>query len=626
MWDFWIFQHLIHKLLQMIKKPYIKWLLLLQVLLLLSGCATQQEELIDPAIHQENFTLIAEGTSFEDFETVSKTSYDGASVLFADGSWYFDDALVGTLSNDRKNGARSVRLRNSGGITMEFDLLEGAKSLSLDYGKFGRDKTSTIGVYYSTDAGNSWAQAGSDITVNKTSLKTATFDLDITGNVRFQIRKTDGSSNRVNIDDILIQSNPDAAPVATGEISESFDGGSKGSYASGIATVSSGDWLLNDALLGSLDNDRKTGLKSVRIRDFGSLEMLFDVQGAESISFNHAVYGSDGSSDWALQSSIDGGINWTNVGAQGTSTSINLENIVFPVSFSGNVRFRIVKLTGSGDRINIDDFVISGTTVDEGTGGNPGGNPGDSGAVHLTMGNPSNAVIDVTQENNYLLEKEEYVMSYNRGNATANWVSWHLDEAWFGDAPRQNDFRADTSLPAGWFQVSHSDYTNSGFDRGHVCPSADRTLSVDDNSNTFFMTNMMPQAPNNNRIAWANLENYCRSMLSGGYEIYIISGGYGSGGDGSNGYATTIANGQINVPSNTWKVIMILPDGENDVDRVTTNTRVIAVDMPNSQNVVSDWTQYKTSVDDLEALTGYDFFDLVPDAIENVIEASVDAI
>lgn len=610
----------------MIKIPYLKWLLALQVLLLLSACETQQEELIEPVNHQENFTVTADGAFFEDFETVSKTSYDGASVLFADGSWYFDDALVGTLSTDRKNGSRSVRLRNNGGIMMEFDLVEGARSISLQYGKFGRDKTSTIGVYYSTDAGNTWVQAGSEITVNKTSLKTTIYNLDISGNVRFQIRKTDGSSNRVNIDDILITPNPGAIPGADGEITETFDDGSKGSYASGVVTVASGDWLLNDALLGSLDNDRRTGLKSVRIRDFGSLEMLFDVQGAASISLNHAVYGSDGSSTWELQSSIDGGINWTSEGAQVTSSSINLENIVFPVSFSGNVRFRIIKLTGSGDRINIDDFVISGTTIDEGTGGNPGGNPGGFGAVHLTMGNPSNAVTDVTLENNYLLEKEEYVMSYNRGNATANWVSWHLDEAWFGDAPRQNDFRADTSLPAGWFQVSHSDYTNSGFDRGHLCPSADRTLSVDDNSNTFFMTNMMPQAPNNNRIAWANLENYCRSMLSGGFEIYIISGGYGSGGDGSNGYATTIANGQINVPSNTWKVIMILPDGENDVDRVTSNTRVIAVDMPNSQNVVSDWTQYKTSVDDLEAITGYDFFDLVPDAIEDVIEASVDAI
>ena len=137
---------------------------------------------------------------------------------------------------------------------------------------------------------------------------------------------------------------------------------------------------------------------------------------------------------------------------------------------------------------------------------------------------------------------------------------------------------------------------------------------------------MIPQAPNNNRIGWANLENYCRSMLAGGYEIYIISGGYGLGGDGSNGIASYIANGNVQVPSNTWKVIMIIGDGDDDVNRVTTSTRVIAIDMPNSQSVSSDWTTYKTTVDDIEMKTGYDFFNLVPDNIENVIEASVDMV
>ena len=71
-----------------------------------------------------------------------------------------------------------------------------------------------------------------------------------------------------------------------------------------------------------------------------------------------------------------------------------------------------------------------------------------------------------------------------------------------------------------------------------MSPSADRTATVTDNSATFFMTNMIPQAPRNNQGAWATLEGYCRSMLSGGYEIYVISGGYGIGGSGSNGFAT----------------------------------------------------------------------------------------
>jgi endonuclease G len=600
----------------------LKLLFAFQFLFILTSCE-KDTEFVSPnsEITSYDFTVTAEGNYLENFEGVSKTSYAGASVTFVDGDWYFDDALIGSLKDDRKTDAQSARVRNSGSLTMQFDLIEGAKSISVDYGKFGKDNTSTFEMYYSTDSGISWTKTGSTITVSSKSLNTAVFNLNVNGNVRFEIRKTDGSSNRVNIDNVLVEVNPAPAAPAEGTIIEDYESGSKGSYAAGSVVFPSGNWLLSEALVGSLANDRKTGAKSVRIRDLGSLEMEFDVIGAQSISFNHAVYGTDGASTWNLQASTDSGANWTTLGSTITTTSTSLMNETYTVDYLDAVRFRIVKLSGSGDRINIDDFTIDGTAVDTSGGGVPG-----SGAVHLTMGNPSNAVTDVAFPSNYLLEKEEYTMSYSRDKGTANWVSWHLDEAWIGSASRQNDFRADNTLPSGWYQVNQNDYSLSGFDRGHMCPSADRTLSVDDNSNTFFMTNMMPQAPNNNRIGWANLESYCRSMLAGGYEIYIISGGYGIGGDGSNGVASYIANGNVQVPSNTWKVIMIIGDGDDDVNRVTTNTRVIAIDMPNSQSVSSDWTTYKTTVDDIEMKTGYDFFNLVPDNIENVIEASVDAV
>ncbi len=604
----------------------LKWLFAFQFLFILTSCE-KDTEFVSPnaEITSYDFTVTAEGNYLENFEGVSKTSYAGASVAFTDGDWYFNEALIGSLKDDRKTDSQSARMRNSGSLTMQFDLVEGAKSISVDYGKFGRDKTSSFEMYYSTDAGVSWTKTGSAITVDKTALKTAVFNLSVSGNVRFEIRKTDGSSNRLNIDNVLVVPNPQAAPPAEGTIVEDYESGSKGSYAAGSVTFPSGNWLLNEALVGSLANDRKTGSKSVRVRDLGSLEMEFDVIGAQTISFNHAVYGTDGASTWDLQASTDSGASWTTLETTGTSTSTTLTNVSYTVNYLDAVRFRIVKLTGSGDRINIDDFTIDGTAVDtSGGGGSGGGGVPGSGAVHLTMGNPSNAVTDVAFPTNYLLEKQEYTMSYSRDKGTANWVSWHLDEAWIGSAARQNDFRADNTLPSGWYQVNQNDYSLSGFDRGHMCPSADRTFSVDDNSNTFFMTNMMPQAPNNNRIGWANLESYCRSMLAGGYEIYIISGGYGIGGDGSNGVASYIANGNVQVPSNTWKVIMIIGDGDDDVNRVTTNTRVIAIDMPNSQSVSSDWTTYKTTVDDIEMKTGYDFFSLVPDNIENVIEANVD--
>ena len=242
------------------------------------------------------------------------------------------------------------------------------------------------------------------------------------------------------------------------------------------------------------------------------------------------------------------------------------------------------------------------------------------------MGNPSGAIVDENVPLNYLLDKPQYAVSYNRDRGTPNWVSWHLDPSWLGSAPRQNDFRNDPSLPAGWYQVQSTDYSGSGFDRGHHCPSADRTDTIADNSATFFMTNMMPQAPDNNQGPWEVLESYCRTLVSQGDELYIIAGGTGIGGTGSNGgTTTTIANGHVTVPAQTWKVIIVLPQGADDVSRVTTATRTIAVIMPNTQGIrTNDWHQYIVSVDQVEALTGYDFFSNVPVDIQAVIEARVD--
>jgi endonuclease G len=247
-------------------------------------------------------------------------------------------------------------------------------------------------------------------------------------------------------------------------------------------------------------------------------------------------------------------------------------------------------------------------------------------AVHLTMGNPSNAATDVANPTNYLMLKPQYVLSYHRDRGTANWVSWHLDSSWLGTTPRQDDFRNDTTLPAGWYQVQNNDYSGSGFDRGHHTPSADRTFSVPENSSTFLMTNMMPQAPDNNSGPWGDLESYCRTLVAQGNELYIIAGGAGVGGSGDNGGTTnTIAAGRVTVPSVTWKVIIVLPVGDNDVDRVYKTTRVIAVIMPNTNAIgTTPWRNFRTSVDRVEGLTGFNFFSNVRPQIENLIERKID--
>lgn len=246
-------------------------------------------------------------------------------------------------------------------------------------------------------------------------------------------------------------------------------------------------------------------------------------------------------------------------------------------------------------------------------------------SVHLTMGNPSGALADLLQPNNYLLEKPSFAVSYNRDKGTPNWVSWHLETQWTGSLPRTDTFRADPALAPDWYRVQSTDYVASGFDRGHMTPNADRDnpASIPLNQETFLMSNMVPQAPNNNQGPWANLESFLRTLLTTN-EIYVVSGPAGVGGSGSNGPATTIADGHVTVPAYTWKVALVLPNGDNDVARVNAATRTIAVIMPNQNSINSDWHTYLTTVDAVEVLTGYDFFANVPDAVENAIEAGID--
>ena len=247
-------------------------------------------------------------------------------------------------------------------------------------------------------------------------------------------------------------------------------------------------------------------------------------------------------------------------------------------------------------------------------------------AEHLALGNPTNAAADINQPLNYLLAKNQLSISYNRDLGRPNWVSWHLDSTWRGTAPRQDDFRPDQTLPAGFPRVTQFDYSGSGFDRGHHTPSADRTSTVADNSATFVMTNMMPQAPDNNQGPWEELESFARTLLPNN-ELYIVMGGAGQGGTGSNGgVTTTIAGGKVVVPAYTWKVLLVLPVGENDVQRVDNQTRTIAVIMPNRQGIRNDnWQKYLASVDQVEQLTGYDFFSNVAPDVQAQIESRLDA-
>lgn len=247
------------------------------------------------------------------------------------------------------------------------------------------------------------------------------------------------------------------------------------------------------------------------------------------------------------------------------------------------------------------------------------------GSIHLLMGNPSDATPSIENPSNYLMLKSQYALSYNRERNIPNWASWQLNQSWLGDAKRQDDFRSDSTLPTSWYRVRPLDYAKSGFDRGHVVSSEDRGKSDADNSATFLMTNMIPQAPDNNRVVWSQFEAVCRALAQQGKDLYIVAGSSGFGGNGSNG-DMTLLNNKVIVPAKIWKVVLVvdrLGVAPKDVTQKVSST--IALIVPNQQGVKSKpWKEYTTSVDEVEKLTGYDFFSNLPKEVQQVIEAKVD--
>ncbi|WP_020605300.1 hypothetical protein [Spirosoma spitsbergense] len=151
---------------------------------------------------------------FEVGSTSPKTAYDvsptgsasGDNVTLPSGSWNLYDGLVGNLSGDLKAGAWSARIRNTGKLTMLFDVTSGISTVTIKHGTYSSDASSQWSLWYSTNGGSSWTQNGANISTT-TTLQTQTFTLNVTGTVRLEIRKLSGSTNRINIDDIVINDN-----------------------------------------------------------------------------------------------------------------------------------------------------------------------------------------------------------------------------------------------------------------------------------------------------------------------------------------------------------------------------------------------------------------------------------
>ena len=143
---------------------------------------------------------VASAQLFEDFEEGTKNSYAAAVVELASGPWMLDDALLGTLAGDKKNGLKSVRIRN-GFMAMEFDYPGGLSEVSFYAANYGDNSGGVLEVSYSTDGGNAWTALGNPLTLG-TALTQYTLQGSVQGNVRLRFEKTAG--DRINVDDVLI--------------------------------------------------------------------------------------------------------------------------------------------------------------------------------------------------------------------------------------------------------------------------------------------------------------------------------------------------------------------------------------------------------------------------------------
>lgn len=231
-------------------------------------------------------------------------------------------------------------------------------------------------------------------------------------------------------------------------------------------------------------------------------------------------------------------------------------------------------------------------------------------SAHVTLGVP----VDATPEDDLLLDRGTYVLSYSARRRGANWVAWELDAGYLGSVGRSGEYLPDGLLPPEVPPVTKHDYSGSGYDRGHLCPSGDRTRDRGENRQTFLMTNMHPQVRELNAGPWERLERFERRLAQRpGAHLYIVAGGV------FDPVPETIGQG-VAVPRASFKVIVPLRKGQRPED-VTPGTEVVAVMMPNAPDVGHrPWTSYVTTVDAVERETGYDFLRRIPDPVENAIE------
>lgn len=206
----------------------------------------------------------------------------------------------------------------------------------------------------------------------------------------------------------------------------------------------------------------------------------------------------------------------------------------------------------------------------------------------------------------HLLYRKAYITSYNKETRQPNWVAWCLtkDHA-DGTIPRQQQFIEDTDVPSP--RPTLEDYRRSGYDRGHMCPAGDNKWDKQAMYESFYLTNMCPQNPSLNSGLWNRFEQDCRNWAERYGEIYIVCGPLFL-----NQKHNTIGTNRVLVPEAFFKVILC-PGEKQGFGIICRNT-----------DGLSKKDLYFNTIDEVERITGIDFFPGLPDDLEEEIESSLD--
>lgn len=206
-----------------------------------------------------------------------------------------------------------------------------------------------------------------------------------------------------------------------------------------------------------------------------------------------------------------------------------------------------------------------------------------------------------------IIKKKSYIASYNKDTKIANWVAWHLtSEHTEGSIGRGNMFHEDEEVPSP--KATVEDYKGSGWSRGHMCPAGDNKWDAEAMYQSFSLINVCPQNASLNSGLWNSLEIDCRNWAKRFHDIYVICGPVFFQQNHE-----VIGINEIYVPEAFFKVVLCLNGKPKGLGVIVKNT---------AGNKKKDI--YYNSIDQVERITGMDFFPLLSDDVEDEVESNLD--